>query len=269
MRAVDRERAHVGTIGIDGDRRWMVVDADNRFITQRTHPRLATINATLADDGVRLSADGVAPITVATPPGEERATVVIWDSLVDVAVADERAHAWLSTYLGEPLRLVHMDARAKRDKIGIWVPRPVPVSFADGYPVTVVTTGSLAALNRELERRGQPAIPMRRFRPSVVIDCDEAWAEDRWQTLRIGGVVLDLVKPSERCIVTTTDQVTGERMGNEPLATLARIRMSADPRINGVLFTWNAVPRVTGDIAIGDDVEVLQSRQGFPLRNFA
>lgn len=270
MRVVDVERAHVGLIGLDGDRRWLVVDADNRFITQRSHPLLATIDATWTNGGLRLSASGAGAVDVAIPAGEERATVAIWDSLVDAAVADARTHEWLSAYFGEPLRLVHMDARAKRDKIGVWVPEPVPVSFADGYPVTVVTTGSLAALNRELERRGHPAVPMRRFRPSIVIDCDDEWAEDGWQTIRIGGVVLDLVKPSERCIVTTTDQVTGERMGNEPLATLARIRMSADPRINGVLFTWNGVPRALGDIAVGDNVEILEHRpEGFPLRKFA
>ncbi len=270
MRAVDLERAHIGLIGLDGDRRWMVVDADNRFITQRSHPKMATVTATWVDGGVLLSADGAEPIVVPMPSGAERATVTVWETTVDAAVADARAHAWLSAYFGEPLRLVHMDARAKRDKVGIWVPEPVPISFADAYPVTVVTTASLADLNREMARRGQKPVPMGRFRPSIVIDCDEPWAEDRWHTLRIGKVVLELVKPSDRCIVTTTDQTTGERMDNEPLATLARIRMSGDPRINGVLFTWNAVPRAFGDVAVGDDVEILEHRpEGFPLRKFA
>jgi hypothetical protein len=267
MRAVDVARAHVGTIGLDGDRRWMMVDADNRFITQRTHTLLATITAVWIDGGVRLSADGAGAIDVAIPSGNERATVAIWDSIVDAAVADARAHAWLSAYFGEPLRLVHMDARAGRDKTGIWVPRPVPVSFADAYPVLVATTGALNALNRALQHRGQPAVPMRRFRPNVVIDCDEPWADDYWAALRIGDVVLDLVKPSDRCIVTTTDQATGARTGNEPLATLARVRLSADPRINGVLFAWNAVPGATGDIRVGDEVDILERRaSGFPLR---
>ena len=269
MRAVDLERAHVGIIGLDRDRRWVVVDADNRFITQRSHPRLATINAAWVDGGMRLSGDGVPAITIAIPSGEERATVVVWETIVDAAIADPAAHAWLSDYFGEPLRLAYMDARAKREKIGVWVPQPVPISFADAYPVLVATTGALTALNRELERRGQPAVPMRRFRPNLVIDCDEPWADDRWGVLRIGSVVLDLVKPSDRCIVTTTDQATGERMGNEPLATMALIRMSADPRINGVLFAWNAVPRATGDISVGDEVEILERRpEGFPLRKF-
>ena len=98
---------------------------------------------------------------------------------------------------------------------------------------------------------------MARFRPNVVIDCDEAWAEDRWAQLSIGQVTLDLVKLSDRCIVTTTDQKTGERMGKEPLAGLARIHRSKDPRIKGVLFGVNAVPRALGEIRVGDSVEVV------------
>jgi uncharacterized protein YcbX len=107
---------------------------------------------------------------------------------------------------------------------------------------------------------------MTRFRPNIVVDCDQPWTEDTWKLLRIGAVELELVKPSDRCIVTTTDQATGARMGKEPLASLARLRRSADPRINGVLFGWNAVPRVLGEITVGARVEILQERpEGFPL----
>jgi uncharacterized protein YcbX len=95
---------------------------------------------------------------------------------------------------------------------------------------------------------------MARFRPNLVVHCDDAWAEDGWSQLKIGEVVLDLVKPSDRCIVTTTDQRTGERMGKEPLASLARIHRSSDPRIKGVLFGVNAVPRSLGALRVGDEV---------------
>jgi uncharacterized protein YcbX len=108
---------------------------------------------------------------------------------------------------------------------------------------------------------------MRRFRPNIVIDSDEPWAEDSWRRLGIGAAELDLVKPSDRCIVTTRDQMTGATTGDEPLRALGTLRMSADPRIKGVLFGWNSVPRVLGPIAVGDEVIVLDRRpEGFAIR---
>ena len=143
------------------------------------------------------------------------------------------------------------------ETIAAWTDTPVPVSFADAFPVLVTTTASLAALNREIEGHGGQAVRMGQFRPNLVIDCNEAWAEDRWTKLQIGEVVLDLVKPCDRCVVTTTDQTTGEINGKEPLASLARIRRSTDPRIKGVLFGVNAVPRALGRIRIGDAVRAV------------
>jgi uncharacterized protein YcbX len=266
-RAVDLARAQVTPIGLAGDRRWLIVDADARFVTQRTHPRLATITAIPTGDGLRLSADGMRDLLVPVPGGKDRLLVTIWDDSVDAARAGAEADAWLSAHMGEPLMLVHMDAAAKRMRDREWTPAPVPTSFADAYPINVITTASLAALNRAITAGGGTVLPMNRFRPNIVIDCGDAWAEDRWRTIAVGNTVLDIVKPSERCAVPTTDQFTGERMGNEPTATLSRIRMSGDRRINGVLFAWNAVPRTLGGIAVDDKVTVLEDRpDGFPLR---
>lgn len=267
MRAVGVERAQLQQRGFEGDRRWVVVDATGKFITQRSHQLVATITARLTATGLTLSAPGFEPLSVATPSGRERIDIVVWADQVNAALADERAHAWLSAVLGERLMLAHMDGQADRQKTGIWVVEPLPLSFADAFPVLVATTGSLAALNAEIARRGGAAIPMTRFRPNLVVDCDEPWREDFWKVLRIGGAEIELMKPSDRCIVTTTDQATGERMGQEPLASLARLRMSGDPRINGVLFGWNAAPRTLGEVVVGDRVEVLEARpEGFPIR---
>lgn len=265
-RAVSPGGVRVAPRGLDGDRRWLVVDRTGTFVTQRSHAGLATITAEPTAGGLRLSAPGVADVAIETPSGAERVDVTIWDTRVNAAVADARAHAWLSAVLGSDVLLVHMDARAERLKRGIWTAEPLPVTFADAYPVLIATTGSLAALNAEIVRRGGAAVPMARFRPNVVIDCDEAWREDYWKALRIGDIEIDLVKPCDRCVVTTKDQVTGESMGKEPLASLARLRRSADPRVNGVLFGWNSVPRAPGYVEIGDRVEILAARpEGFPL----
>ncbi len=254
MRAVDVTRARVEPRGLAGDRRWLVVDEAGVFLTQRTHPRLATINAAIEDDALVLSAEGAPPLRARRPPGEKRRQVVVWDAHVSAALADEAAGKWLSSLIGENAELVFMDEKARREKSSIWTPAPVAVSFADAFPILVTTTGSLKALNLDIGAHGGEPVPMARFRPNIVIDCEEPWAEDRWRLLKMGDVVLDLVKPSDRCIVTTTDQQTGRRMGKEPLAALARVHPSWDSRINGVIFGMNAVPRALGDIAVGDRV---------------
>lgn len=256
MRAVDVTRARVEPRGLAGDRRWLVVDAGGAFLTQRGHPHLATMTATLTPTGVEILAEGFGALEVATPSGAARRTVVVWSSEVDAAATGADASAFISDLIGEEAHLVYMDDQALREKASVWTADLVPVSFADAFPVLVTTTGALAALNRDIVKHGGEAVPMARFRPNIVIDCDEPFAEDRWTQIRIGDVALDLVKPSDRCIVTTTDQRTGERKGKEPLAALARIHRSTDPRINGVIFGENAVPRSIGEIAVGDTVDI-------------
>jgi len=264
-RAFDVERARLTARGFENDRRWLVANADGHFITQRSHGSLAAITSTPTAEGINLAAPGMPEIEVARPDGRARLAITIWEKKVDAALANEPSHRWLSKFFGEEMRLVFMDSRAERLKEGIWAP-PLPMSFADAYPVLVATTGSLAAVNEEIERRGGEPITMRRFRPNMVIDSVEPWAEDFWRRLKIGETELDLVKPSDRCIVTTRDQLTGTTMGGEPLGALATLRMSADPRIKGVLFGWNSVPRVLGQIAIGDEVEILDRRpEGFAI----
>lgn len=267
VRAVDVQRAQVEPRGLGGDRRWVVVDAAGRFITQRSHPKLATIEATPVGSGLRLSAAGAGEAVVPRPSGAERREITVWIHRVNAAIADASAGAWLSQIFGAGFQLAYMDDVAERAQSGAWVPSAVPLSFADAYPILVATTASLAAVNAEIERAGGERVSMRRFRPNIVVECGAAWAEDTWRRLRVGDVELDLVKPCDRCVVTTKDQQTGVAMGREPLASLARLRRSADPRINGVLFGWNAVPRRLGSVAIGDTVQILEGRpEGFPLR---
>lgn len=254
MRAVDLPRANVEARGLAGDRRWLVVDELGMFLTQRSHARLATISAKIDGEALILATDGVPPLRVTPPSGEDRRRVNVWNSEVDAALADATAGQWLSPLIGENADLVYMDDEALRFKSSVWTDDSVPVSFADAFPILVATTGSLAALNENIAAHGGEPAPMARFRPNIVVDCDEPWAEDKWTKLQIGDVTIDLVKPSDRCIVTTTDQMTGRRMGKEPLAALARIHPSWDPRINGVIFGMNAVPRALGDIAVGDEV---------------
>ena len=261
LRAIDLEEATVERRGLAHDRRWMVVNGDGKFLTQRSHPQLATISVTLTPGGLHCSCDGHGSIDVTRPNESSRKQVVVWSSDVDAAIADDAASLWLSKIVGQEAHFVFMDDRASRMKISDWTSNPEPVSFADAFPVLVTNAASLDALNENIEAHGGVPITIGRFRPNIVIAGAEPWAEDRWRKIKIGELIFDLVKPSDRCVVTTTDQKTGQRMGKEPLAALARIHRSPDPRINGVIFGENAVPRNEGRIRVGDAIEVLEQRE--------
>ncbi|WP_294642844.1 MOSC N-terminal beta barrel domain-containing protein [uncultured Aureimonas sp.] len=258
-------------MGLRGDRRWMLVDATGRFLSQREHPPLALLDAEPDEDGLHLSFPGIGGSDggerfVAAPDGEERVTVTVWSDTVDAAAAGADADAALSRWLGLPVRLVHFDARSQRTVSRDWTAEDHPVGFADGFPLLVATTASLRDLNRRIVAAGGEAVPMSRFRPNVVIDGTEPFAEDGWAQIAVGDVVLDLVKPCARCAVTTVDQDEGRRTGKEPLSTLGRFRRSGVQRAPGVLFGWNAVAQGAGTLRVGDPVRILETREGgWPL----
>jgi hypothetical protein len=265
-RAVDLDRARLTERGLEHDRRWLVVKPDGYFTTQRSHASLAVMQATPTAHGLRLSAISMPDLEVTIPDGKARLDVAVWEHRVNAALADETAHAWLTKFFGEELRLVHMDAHAERLKQSVWTKDLLPISFADAYPVLIATTGSLDAVNEEIARKGGAPVTMRRFRPNIVLDCAEPWADDYWRRLKIGNAEFELVKPCDRCVVTTKDQLTGATTGDEPLGALRTLRMSADPRVKGVLFGWNAAPRALAEIGVGDSVEILEKRpEGFPI----
>lgn len=262
-RAVDVGEVAVTPAGLAGDRRWMIVDEAGRFVTQREEPRLALLAATPTGTGLGLAAPGCTALALPFP-GDDAPVVTasIWRSKAAARVAEE-ASVWLSAWLGRPLRLVWLPEGANRPLHTSFAQSAEGIGFADGYPVLVTNTASLADLNRHLAA----PVPMNRFRPNIVIDSDEPWGEDSWLALRIGAVTLELVKPCERCVITTTDQETAARESHEPLRTLQRRRRSADPRVQGALFGWNALPQGRGVIRPGDAVEVIARRPApWPVR---
>ena len=264
-RAVPVEAAELRLDGFAGDRRFMVVEPDGAFITQRELQALARVEANPIHGGIHLAMEGRE--LAATFDPDDRLDVTIWGSRVNAAVADEAVNDVLSDWLGRPVRLVHMDESAERLVGAEWAGKAAPVGFADGFPILVTTTGSLADLNRTLVEKGQEPVGMERFRTNILIEHDAAWDEDGWEAIEIGGVRLDLVKPCARCIMTTQDQMTGERTGGNPIQGLAERRMSADRRVPGVLFGWNTVPRGEGTVRLGDAVTVVAGRsERWPMK---
>lgn len=265
-RGIALPKARVELMGLAGDRRIMLIDPDGHFITQRELPGISRLTAIPGAAYVTLVFDDGREMMVAPPQPDNRQEVAIWRSVVNAAIADGSVNTKLSDWLGRPVKLAFMDGESRREANSEWAGDGTPMGFADGYQILVTTTGSLAALNADMERHGEGSVGMDRFRPNIVLDCDEPFAEDRWTGLEIGGVKLDFVKPCPRCIMTTQDQITGSRDGANPMPAMGRMRMSADKRVPGPLFGWNAVPRAEGVIAIGDTVTILGEREAWAIK---
>jgi len=251
---IDHDGARVEPWGLAGDRHWLVVDADGRFVSQREAPGLVRIQPVGRPGGLRLRAPGLADLDVPEPAGGELVDVRVWNDTLAAAPAGPAADDWCSAALDTKVRLVWLDDPKRRAVDPDYGATDDRVSFADGFPLLLANMASLDALNGWLLESGsiEGPLPMTRFRPNVVISGAPAWVEDEWtgRRVRIGAVTFRVVKPCGRCVVTTTDQETGER-GHEPLRTLARHR-----RVGQQLrFATNLIPDAVGEIALGDPVE--------------
>jgi hypothetical protein len=236
----------------------MVVDSGGNGVTAREYPHLLLVRPELIPGGVRLRAPGVDDIEVAEPQGPLTEVSLFHRRPFAASLADDAAHAWMSAVVGEPSRFVFQDDPTRRPtnpEVGATSDR---VSLADGYPLLVTTEESLDALNTLIAQGPMASaapLAMTRFRPSIVVSGDAAWAEDGWRRLRVGEAEFRAVKGCDRCVMTTIDPNTA-RAGKEPIATLARHR-----KWDGATwFGMNLVPDTPGvEIHIGDEVEVLSS----------
>jgi uncharacterized protein YcbX len=237
------------------DRRWLVVDADGRFVTARAVAELVLVRAEPLGAGLRLSAPGMPSLDVASPLVDApRQSVTVWKDTIDAPCAAPAADAWLSAVLQREVRLVHMDDAARRAVDPAYGREGDEVSFADGYPLLVISQAALDGLNARLAEAGHPPVTMNHFRPNLVVDGVDAHAEDGWRRVRIGGIDFDAVKPCSRCVFTTVDPALGRRRDDgQPLETLKDYRRTPA----GITFGMNLIARGTGTLRMGDTVEVL------------
>jgi uncharacterized protein YcbX len=252
--------------GIEHDRRWMLVDREGQFLTQRDHPRMATVWTEIQDGALSLSAPDVGEVVVPLrPEGGSKLRVQVWRSTCDAITVSRQADEMLSGYLGLDCALVFMPDDSTRYSNPEFGGEGHRVGFADGYAYLLTNEASLADLNAKLLAKDHPALPMNRFRPNIVVTGGAAYAEDHWGDLRFAPLgpldsrlhgndptILRTAKPCGRCQVTTTDQTTGDVRGPEPLATLATYRDSE----LGVRFGMNLVTVREGTIRIGDTVQL-------------
>jgi uncharacterized protein len=256
------DQARVEPWGLEGDRRWMVVDAAGHAVTAREHPRMVLIGTEVSSGALTLTTPDRHDLTVEVPSGEDLVRVQVWGTGLLAAPAGEKAADWLSALVGEPVRLVYLDDPTRRAVNPRYGRTGDLVSLADGYPLLLTAQESLDMLNgwiAEGPKAAEGPLSMRRFRPSVVVAGAPAWSEDGWRQLRIGPVTFRSVKGCDRCVLTTVDPDTAVR-GHEPLFALARHR-----RWDGkVWFGVNLIPDPVTDragpgavIRPGDPVEIL------------
>ena len=261
------QEAIVAEKGFRHDRRFMLIESNGTFITQRTNHHMALIDVAIKrsdvsgetlhvwhrhrpDDVLVLPLDPVPDTLIAVP-------VSIWDSEnVPAVVVSDEADRWFTNALGKPCRLVYMPETTRRavepqyarpDEQG----RLPAVSFADGYPYLLIGQSSLEDLNQRLPE----PVEMLRFRPNLVVSGSLPYDEDAWRQFRIGDLTFYGVKPCARCVLTTIDPATGQR-GPEPLRTLAKYRQWK----HKILFGQNVLtdPASTAQVLrVGQAVEVV------------
>ena len=232
--------------GLEHDRRWMLVDPAGQFLTQRKYPRMALLEVAIVEQGLHLSAVGHGEVT-AQVEHNKNMSVTVWGDVVKAAGYSQQVDRWCSDFMGTLCHLVYMADSCKRSIDPDYsLNNGDEVSFADGFPVLLVSEASLDRLNSEMEI----PVPMSRFRPNIVVSGCEPFAEDGWKSIRTQHTELQIVKSCSRCQIPTFDQETGlQPNSTEPLKTLKRIH-AWDRKI---FFGQNAIPTRTGNLSLGEE----------------
>ncbi len=235
------------------DRRWMIVNAQGHFITQREYPKLAQVEVKLElkSATIHLSAPQAEPLSLSLVASNELTQpVVIWNDSVLAVYGGELAERWISAYLGVAARFVYMPDSALRVVNQDFAQTGDAVSFADGFPLLLIGEASLQAFNSHLD---QP-IAMQRFRPNIVVSGASAYAEDSWCQLRIGSVDCRVVKPCARCVIPSINPATAQQ---EPQVARALARHRRGH--GGVYFGQNLIHQANGNISTGDTIDLLEA----------
>lgn len=234
--------------GFEHDRRWMLVDANNRFLSQREVAAMALLQVHLHEQGLFVqhkNKPGVNLLIPFEPTTGETIMVTVWSDRCRAQPVSAEADAWFSAQLEIPCRLVFMPASTQRRVDGRYAANKEITSFSDAFPLLLIGQASLNDLNSRLE---QP-LPMNRFRPNMVFSGGTPYQEDEMKQFAVGDITFFGVKPCARCAITTTDQQTAKR-AREPLKTLSTYRQ----RNNKIYFGQNLLFSGQGTVRVGDAI---------------
>ncbi len=253
LSGIQLKQAEVSSAGLSEDRTWMLIDDQSVFISQRKVPLLARISVQqLKPQQWLINSPAMSQLIIdSSQISEELTTARLWKDQCSVIVAKPPVNRWFSQFLEQPVRLVYYDFQNPRKTDPCYSKPKDTVSFADGFPLLLASQSSLDDLNTRLEN----PVTMTSFRPNVVINSSIAYQEDHWKKIQIGQVAFDVVKPCQRCVLTTVNPVTGvKRADGEPLRALSQYRRGE----HGVTFGMNLIPRTPGSISLNDKVTILE-----------
>ncbi|MBE0551130.1 MAG: MOSC domain-containing protein [Ignavibacterium sp.] len=233
--------------GLKYDRRYVLVDENNVFMTQRDFPQLALLKLSFRENGFRIlnQKDNSQLDIPFEPDSNENISVTIWDDICKAVKVGKDLNDWFSNAINKKCSLVFMPDAEKRVVEKKYINDEHIVSFADAYPFLIIGQSSLDDLNTRLES----PIPMNRFRTNFVFTGGKPYEEDNWNDFKIGDLKFKAVKPCARCVITTTNQDTAER-SIEPLRTLSKYRNIN----NKVMFGMNLICNKTGNLSVGDTI---------------
>ena len=241
--------AQVQSKGLVFDRRWMLVDGEGKFMTQRTTPELALFRLTLNQKHFDITfGEHSIQLNTTTSSASETIETKVWDDDVIVNEVSPTHSAWFSDMLKLQCKLVHFPEENARPIESKYQVSHEQVSLADAFPFLIIGQASLDDLNGRLAT----PLPINRFRPNFVITGGTPYEEDTWKNFKIGSNEFVGTKPCARCNIPTINQDTIQRNA-EPLKTLATYRK----KNNKILFGQNAISLTTGEIKVGDPVSVL------------
>ena len=248
LAGISVSRWPVTKTGLQYDRKWMLIDKDRQFLSQRKLPQMALIKTALTDSHLILSAPGMENLLLPlTPTGGDIIDSTIWHDQCDARSVSPEADQWLSRFLNRDCRLVYQPDEMMRPVDPDYGLDTDTVAFSDGFPFLIISENSLVSLNQEMQLN----LPMGRFRPNLVISGCPGYAEDSWREISIGAIDFRLPKPCSRCSVPTIDPDTAQT-GKEPLTTLNRVRKWQ----NKVYFGQNALHDRCGLLTVGDTLRV-------------
>lgn len=245
------DSAHLTDRGLQRDRRWMLIDEKNRFLSQRENIQMALLKTSLEAGRLRVSytPDGTSINIPFIPQTEELVEVTIWDDTCTAQLVSAEIDAWFTAKLGMSARLVYMPDSSLRPTDPRYTNEGMVTSFSDGYPMLVIGQASLDDLNSRMPA----ALPIDRFRPNIVFTGGEPYSEDTMKHIVINRINMYGVKLCARCVMTTVDQDNATK-GKEPLKTLAKYRL----KNNKIYFGQNLVHSGIGILNVGDELNVLE-----------
>ena len=246
--SISLEEVLLDEFGLQHDRRWMLVDDKGNFLSQRQLPEMCLIGAEVMETSLKLTAPGMPDVDAFTDESSI-SEVTVWGDKCNAHDCGEDAAEWLSYFLNTACRLVYFPDDEKRQVDLEYAQQGDRTGFSDGFPLLLISQASLGDLNGRL---GSP-VSMTRFRPNIVVSGAEAFAEDSWKEIKVGGVTMRVVKPCSRCSIPSVDPLTGKRSA-EPVKTLREYRL----RDSKVYFGQNVIADGTGMLELGMPVEIIK-----------